>query len=48
MQTATRATLQAGGDLIRKMRPFEEPHAFAFILVKQGYRGLFSDFSAEV
>jgi hypothetical protein len=29
VQPATRAAAQIGGDLIRKMRPFEEPHAFA-------------------
>jgi hypothetical protein len=28
--------------LIRKMHFFEEPHAFALILVKQGHGGLFS------
>jgi hypothetical protein len=29
MQTATRAAVQAGGALIRKMRSFEELHTFA-------------------
>jgi hypothetical protein len=29
MQTATRAAAKVGGDLIRKMHPFEEPHTVA-------------------
>jgi hypothetical protein len=29
VQTATRAAIQAGVVLIRKTRPFEEPHAIA-------------------
>jgi hypothetical protein len=30
MQAATRTATQGGGTLIRKMRPFEEPHTVAF------------------
>jgi hypothetical protein len=29
MQTATRAAAKVGGDLVRKMHPFEEPHTVA-------------------
>ena len=37
-QSATRAAVQGGGVLIRKMRPFEEPHAVALV---KGHGGLF-------
>jgi hypothetical protein len=30
VQATPRTASQSGGDLIRKMRPFEEPHAVAF------------------
>ena len=47
MQTATRAAAQGGGELIRKMRPFEEPRAllsgrWASIALGKGHGGLFS------
>ena len=29
VQPATRAAVQSGGDLIREIDPFKEPHAFA-------------------
>ena len=40
MQTANRAAIQVGGDLIRKIRPFEESHIFAHYIMRKNSRAM--------